>query len=129
MQTLTPAERSALKARAHHLNPVVMIGEAGVTPAMLKEIDIALKSHELIKIRGLGDDRERRGHLDSKICVALSASPVQHIGKILTTGRGPSNPRDRNRSWCRAAAANRDSAQSVASRIDDKCLSVWFPCT
>lgn len=87
MRILTPAERRALKAQAHHLHPVIMIGEAGLTPAVLNEIDIALKSHELIKIRVLGDDRERRGRLDSEICAALGASPVQRIGKILVLYR------------------------------------------
>ena len=87
MRTLTPAERRALRSQAHHLHPVIMIGEAGLTPAVLNEIDIALKSHELIKIRVLGDDRERRGRLDSEICAALGASPVQRIGKILVLYR------------------------------------------
>ena len=87
MTELTPAERRGLKAQAHHLHPVIMIGEAGATPAVLKEIDIALKSHELIKIRVLGDDRERRARLDGEICAALGASPVQHIGKILVLYR------------------------------------------
>lgn len=84
---LTPAERRALRARAHHLQPVVLIGEAGFTPAVLKEIDLALKSHELIKIRVPGDDRERRESLLAEICAALDASPVQHIGKVLVIFR------------------------------------------
>lgn len=87
MKELTPAERRALRARAHHLRPVIMIGEAGLTPAVLKEIDSALRSHELIKIRVLGDDRGRRRRLPVEICEALAASPVQHIGKILVVYR------------------------------------------
>ena len=87
MKTLTSAERRELRARAHHLNPVVMVGESGATPAVLHEIDIALKSHELIKIRILGDDRERRERLDAEICAALGASPVQAIGKMLVLFR------------------------------------------
>jgi RNA-binding protein len=87
MKTLTPTERRGLRAQAHHLHPVIMIGDAGLTPAVLKEIDIALKSHELIKVRVLGDDRERRGRLDDEICAALGASPVQMIGKILVLYR------------------------------------------
>lgn len=87
MTELTPAERRGLKAQAHHLHPVIMIGEAGLTPAVLKEIDVALKSHELIKIRVLGDDRERRSRFDAEICAALGASPVQQIGKILVLYR------------------------------------------
>jgi putative YhbY family RNA-binding protein len=87
MPELTPAERRALRARAHHLHPVIMIGGAGLTPAVLKEIDIALKSHELIKIRVLGDERERREKLLAETCAALDASPVQQIGKILVVFR------------------------------------------
>jgi putative YhbY family RNA-binding protein len=87
MKTLTPAERRALRAQAHHLVPVIMIGEAGLTPAVLKEIDIALKSHELIKIRVLGEDRERRARFIGEICVALDACPVQRIGKVLAVYR------------------------------------------
>ena len=87
MKVLTPAERRALKARAHHLDPVVMIGDAGATPGVLHEIDLALKSHELIKVRVLGDDRDRREAMAGEICAALDASPVQHIGKILVLFR------------------------------------------
>ena len=87
MNPLTPAERRALRARAHHLHPVVMIGEAGLTPAVLNEIDLALKSHELIKIRVLGAERSRRDSLIAEIGAALGASPVQHVGKILVVFR------------------------------------------
>ena len=87
MQTLTPAECRALRARAHALHPIVMIGSAGLTDAVLKEIDLALKSHELIKIRMLGDDRDSRGDALERICGALDAAPVQLIGKILVVFR------------------------------------------
>jgi len=92
MKELTPAERRALRARAHHLHPVVMIGEAGLTTAVLNEIDIALKSHELIKIRVLGDDRQLRKALIGEICAPLAASPVQQIGKILVIFRPRPEP-------------------------------------
>ena len=87
MKELTPTERRALRARAHALHPVVMIGEAGLTPAVLKEVDIALRSHELIKIRVLGDDRDLRAAMIGDICAALDAAPVQQIGKILVVFR------------------------------------------
>jgi putative YhbY family RNA-binding protein len=92
VKVLTPTERRALRARAHHLHPVIMIGEAGLTPAVLKEVDIALKSHELIKIRVLGDDRDRRAGLIGEICAALDAAPVQKIGKILVVFRPKPEP-------------------------------------
>lgn len=87
MNALTPKARRALRARAHALDPTVMIGEAGLTPAVLREVDTALKSHELIKIRVLGADRAQRARLDAELCAALGASPVQRIGKMLVLYR------------------------------------------
>jgi RNA-binding protein len=87
MIDLTAAQRRALKARAHHLQPVVMVGEAGLTPPVLHEIDVGLKSHELIKVRVLGDDRQARAALIAAICAQLKAASVQHIGKILVVYR------------------------------------------
>jgi RNA-binding protein len=84
---LTPAERSKLRAEAHGLNPVVIVGEAGLTPSVMKEIDVSLKAHSLIKIRVVGDDREARIEMFETICTALDAAPVQHIGKLLVIYR------------------------------------------
>ena len=83
MILLSPTERRALKARAHHLDPVVMIGDGGLTPAVIHEIDLALTSHELIKVRVLGDDRDARKGLVAEICDKLEVAPVQLIGKLL----------------------------------------------
>ena len=84
---LTPADRKALRARAHHLDPVVMIGEGGLSRAVLAEADRALGAHELIKIRVLGDDRAQRQALLTEICSALGCAPVQSIGKLLVVYR------------------------------------------
>ena len=83
MLKLSPVERAALRADAHSLNPVVMIGEAGLTPGVLKEIDASLNSHGLIKVRVFGDDREARLVIYETVCEQLQAAPVQHIGKLL----------------------------------------------
>ena len=64
-----------------------MVGEAGLTPPVLHEIDVGLKSHELIKVRVLGDDRQARAALIAAICAQLKAASVQHIGKILVVYR------------------------------------------
>ena len=87
MQKLTPFERSALRAEAHGLKPVVIIGEAGLTPAVMKEIAASLDSHGLIKVRVFGDDREARVTIYDTICEELDAAPVQHIGKLLVIYR------------------------------------------
>lgn len=84
---LTAAERKALKARAHHLNPVVIVGEAGLSDAVLAEAERAIVIHELIKIRVLGDDRDARTELMGRFCDALGAAPVQMIGKLLVLWR------------------------------------------
>jgi RNA-binding protein len=87
MLKLTPAERSALRAEAHALNPVVIIGEAGLTPSVIKEIDASLNAHGLIKVRVFGDDREARIAMYESICQELDAAPIQHIGKLLVLYR------------------------------------------
>jgi putative YhbY family RNA-binding protein len=84
---LTTAERKVHRADAHHLDPVVMIGGDGLTPAVLKEADSALKAHGLIKVRVLGDDRAAREEMYAQLCDQLSAAPIQHIGKLLVLWR------------------------------------------
>ena len=84
---LTPAQRKDKRADAHHLDPVVMIGGDGLTPAVVKETDAALKSHGLIKVRVLGDDREAREAMFAQLCDELNAAPIQHIGKLLVIWR------------------------------------------
>ena len=87
MDTLTPSRRRALRAKAHHLDPVVTIGQHGLTPSVLHEIDIALTAHELIKIRVLNDDRDERSALLARICTEIGAAPVQQLGKLLIVWR------------------------------------------
>ncbi len=84
---LTPAQRQALKGRAHALDPVVMIGAAGMTTAVLAEVHRALESHELIKIRVMTGDRHERDRLLEEICDTTGAAPVQHIGKVIVIFR------------------------------------------
>ena len=84
---LTIAERKAHRAEAHHLDPVVMVGNDGLTPAVKKEADSALNAHGLIKIRVLGDDREAREAMYQQLADELGAAPIQHIGKLLVLWR------------------------------------------
>jgi RNA-binding protein len=117
MLQLSSVARRELRARAHSLNPVVSIAENGLTDAVLKEIDVNLNAHELIKIRVYGDSREVRiAHLE-KICSELGAAAVQHIGKLLVVYRpapaapaavnAPKSPKTR-----RPTAAPRKSKRS-----------------
>jgi putative YhbY family RNA-binding protein len=84
---LTPAQRKEKRADAHHLDPVVMIGGEGLTPAVVKETDAALKAHGLIKVRVFSDDRAGREAMLTQLCDELSAAPIQHIGKLLVIWR------------------------------------------
>ena len=86
MPGLSPARRRELKARAHALGPVVLIGGDGLTSAVVAEIDRSLKSHELIKIR-VNTDRPGREAILGEICRRTGAQAVQHIGKILVIFR------------------------------------------
>ena len=87
MKQLTSDERSKLRARAHDLNPVVIIGNGGLTPGVMAEIERSLKAHDLIKIRVGGADCVARETINADICAATMASPVQHVGKILVIYR------------------------------------------
>ncbi|MEI2417512.1 YhbY family RNA-binding protein [Orrella sp. JC864] len=80
---ITPRERSELRAAAHSLRPVVLIGDNGLTEAVLKEIDRALSAHGLIKVRAGGEDRDARETMLAGICDALSCAAVHHLGKML----------------------------------------------
>lgn len=84
---LTPAERKDLRGRAHHLDPVVVIGAEGLTPAVLKEADAALNAHGLIKVRMFSDARDERQATLVQLAGQLGAAPVQHIGKLLVLWR------------------------------------------
>jgi putative YhbY family RNA-binding protein len=87
MLAITAAQRRALRARAHALNPVVAISQHGLSASVLHEISSSLVAHELIKIRVFNDDRQVREQYLASICDQLGAAPVQHIGKLLVVWR------------------------------------------
>jgi len=87
MLSLTPAERQDLRAKAQRLHPVVSIGQQGLPPSVLHEIDVNLLAHELIKVRVFSSDRDAREAVLARICAELDAAPVQHIGKLLVLWR------------------------------------------
>jgi RNA-binding protein len=84
---LTPAQRKVHRAQAHHLDPVVLIGGDGLTDAVKKEVDAALKAHGLIKVRVFSDDRTAREDMLQTLADGLDAAPIQHIGKLLVLWR------------------------------------------
>jgi putative YhbY family RNA-binding protein len=84
---LSSAKRSSLRAEAHDLSPVVMIGDAGLTEGVIQETEHALSAHQLIKIRVFADEKEVRTDYMNQLCERLGASPVQQIGKLLVIYR------------------------------------------
>jgi RNA-binding protein len=85
--SLTPRERSHLKARAHPLEPSVKVGQAGLTKALTAEVDRALKARQLIKVKILGDDRDLRREVTDELCKRLDAALVQSVGKVVVLWR------------------------------------------
>jgi RNA-binding protein len=75
------ADKKKLKARAHNLKPVIMIGQSGLTAAVLAELELALDSHELIKVR-IRAERDDRKLISEKICAETGAELIQSIGQI-----------------------------------------------
>ena len=84
---LTSAERKALKAKAHKLDPVVQIGAKGLTDDVIAEIDRALSVHELIKVRAGSMEREQRDVVFTSICERTRAEGVQQVGKVFVLFR------------------------------------------
>lgn len=90
---LSPSRRSELRAQAHKLDPVVIIGDKGLTDEVVAEIDRSLTAHELIKVRAATDDRKLREEWMRAICERLEAHSVQQIGKVLVVYR--ENPEEK----------------------------------
>jgi RNA-binding protein len=84
---LSPAQRKDKRGEAHHLDPVVLIGAEGLTPAVRKETDAALNAHGLIKVRVFSDDRAAREAMLAELADGLGAAAIQHIGKLLVLWR------------------------------------------
>jgi putative YhbY family RNA-binding protein len=91
---LTSHQRKEKRADAHHLDPVVLIGGDGLTPAVVRETDAALSAHGLIKIRVFCDERESRESMFASLSDELNAAPIQHIGKLLVLWR-PIPPKEK----------------------------------
>lgn len=84
---LTPRQRAQLRARAHNLEPVVQLGQAGASETVLAELDRALTAHGLIKVKLAGADREAREELTRVVCAHTGAARVQQVGRVLTLWR------------------------------------------
>jgi len=94
--SLTPRERVSLKGRAHALEPVVQVGNAGLTDAVVAEATRALAAHELIKVRVGGADRDERATTITALCERTDAALVQKVGKIVVLWRPREDTDDTN---------------------------------
>ena len=84
---LTPRQRATLKARAHALEPVVTVGQAGASDAVVDEVERSLTAHGLIKVKLAGADRESRTELITTLCDRTGAEAVQQVGRVLVLWR------------------------------------------
>lgn len=90
---LTNQQRRHLRSLAHHLKPVVMVGDKGITENLLAELDRALEDHELIKVSIAGADKQQRRTLSDALCQNSSAELVQMIGRITVLYRPAQEPK------------------------------------
>ena len=82
MAALSIQERKRLRQIGHALNPVVMVGDKGLTENVIEELARALNDHELIKVKVVAEDREARSALITELTETSGAQLVQSIGKI-----------------------------------------------
>ena len=92
---LTTKQIAHLRGIAHSLSPVVMIGNNGLTDNVIKEIELNLNAHELIKIQVAGDDRDARKLMYAEMCSKANATAVHHIGKQLVIYRASASIKEK----------------------------------
>ena len=114
MNPLTPASRRELRAKAHHLQPFVTVGQHGLTAAVLHEIDLALLKHGLIKVRVFSDARDQREAMLQQVCAEMDCAAVQHLGKVLVLWRP--NPELKKPAPRPAKTASKPAAKPGAKR-------------
>lgn len=122
---LSQEQRRALRAAAHHLDPVVSISQNGLSESVLKEIDRSLTAHGLIKVKLHGIERDVRADLLNDVCAQLGCAPVQQIGNILVIWREkpevektPSKPKRSTKPLTKKqAAAAAERPRRKATRI------------
>lgn len=88
---MNPEQLKQLKTKTHDLKPVIMIGQAGLTDAVSKEIELALDTHELIKIK-IRAERDERKLIQQQICTTTNAELIQSIGQIVVIYRKKPEP-------------------------------------
>ena len=113
-------ERLRLRADAHDLNPLVLIGEQGMTQAVLKEIERALDDHGLVKVHVAGDDREERDEIYHTVAAELGAARIQAIGKMLVFYRPPVEKTEEDIGLAQLRAKSDPGARGIKKPSDKK---------
>lgn len=91
---ISEAQKKYLRGLGHHLKPVIIVGDSGVSAALLKEFDSTIEHHELIKVKVRAGDREQRNQLIEKLCKDGRAELVTRIGNVaLLYRRNPEKPK------------------------------------
>jgi RNA-binding protein len=90
---LSEAQRKRLRGLGHTRHVLVAVGAAGLTDAVMAELDQALRAHQLVKLRIRGDDREARDADIARVCSKMRAELVQRVGHVaLLYRRNPDRP-------------------------------------
>lgn len=79
---LSEKQRKYLRGLAHGRDPVVMVGQSGLSAAVSNELDIALGAHELVKVRARVGDREQRDSILDQLATQTTSTLVQRIGNV-----------------------------------------------
>lgn len=91
---LTKPQITHLRSLAHHLDPVIIIGQNGVSESLLKELNKALDFHELVKVKIAAGEREDRAGIIDELIQQTTSEKVQSIGKTVTLfRRNPKKPK------------------------------------
>ncbi len=90
-KSLSHKQILAFRAQAHHLHPVVLLGEKGLTDNVVQEADLALLAHELIKVKINGADRDQRNQIAKELTERCNASIIQTIGRMVVLYRKNEN--------------------------------------
>lgn len=80
--SLKESQKKLLRGLGHQLKPVITVGDAGLSPALLAEFEATIKHHELIKVRVRTRDRQLRDALIGELCAAESTELVTRIGNV-----------------------------------------------
>lgn len=91
--SLSTRQKTYLRSLCHHLKPVIIVGDAGISAALLVEADKAIAHHELIKIRLPAGDRAARAQMIEQLCNDMDAVLIQGIGRTATFYRPAKKPR------------------------------------